>query len=186
MPSECRNLHTEETEQCSLNAVQANLNALHEELRKAEVAWVKKKSTLEGQIRDLEALKRAGLNGVDTGRLMRGKAVVACRAVPYYVERWANGPKQCDKETREEALKSAIERIPNNYLDSSWVVVKQYAHFDEQREDTARGRHPRHGSIRMLIGSNLQRSMTDAEKSDAIYYLSMILAGKIEWDAWYD
>lgn len=108
MLSECRNLHTEEQNEqtsYSLSAIQANINALREELREGEEKWAKEKKTLEGQIADLEALKNANINGVDTDRMMRGKAVVICEAAPYCVDRWASRPKQCDKETREKALR---------------------------------------------------------------------------------
>jgi hypothetical protein len=90
-----------------------------------------------------------------------------------------------DMSAVEQAIKwMASSYQPTFYTDLNTVFFgcKDYAHWSHQREDCQYGYGPRHGSIVFAIElreDHRGKGLTDQQRSDCIYYLEALKAGKL-------
>jgi len=89
------------------------------------------------------------------------------------------GSRGHGKSCRKDAINDAILKLAENpaALTSSYIGVKNYDGFGDQRSDHSIGMCPRHGGIVFSISRLVRdRDLTDEEVEASIYYLKNIEA----------
>ncbi len=94
-----------------------------------------------------------------------------------------------DLSAVEQAIKwMACSYQPTSYTDlnSVYFGCKDYDRWTHQREDCQYGYGPRHGSIVFAIhlrSEHRNKGLTEQQRSDCIYYLEALKAGKLRTNA---
>lgn len=80
-------------------------------------------------------------------------------------------------------MAGSLEYTAWNDLNRNYYGVKNYDRWTRQRTDCEYGMGPSHGSIVFSIGLNREhrgKGLTEQQRSDCIYYLEAMKAGKLE------
>jgi hypothetical protein len=162
---------------------------------KSAVADYKKSSEIKlaELIREYESAAReyklATEAGLDIERIRNAESVIRIRGKMGerrdYQGNFVGMGLGDDLSAVEQAIKwMACSYSPNAYddLNAVYFGTKDYDHWSHQRNDCEYGCGPRHGSIVFAIElreEHRHKGLTEQQRSDCIYYLEALKAGKL-------
>lgn len=135
-------------------------------------AWIAK---CDARINELSERAVALSAGVDLERIDRARKVL-------FVEGDCTVAAHKDvRDSRASAIASAKQQLAENVakLQETYIGVKNYAGFGDQREDHKYGYGPKHGHIVFRIGLTTEarrRDLSGEEIEDALYMLHILPA----------
>lgn len=156
----------------SLTEIVERQRRAEEHLDRARSDYFRLAKNLRQEIEDIKRLRKLDADGLDIARVQVAEKWLA-------VEGW------CDSELRREVVEDAIRELAADGLRESWLGVKIYAHFGEQRVRVSYGYLPDHGQvvfrvgfhevwIRGYSGIDPDRELTPEEIDACIYYLEAV------------
>jgi hypothetical protein len=154
--------------------------------KQSEAALKELTAQHEEAVREYHLATDSGLN---IERIRNAEAVIAIRGKMGerrdYEGRFVGMGIGDDLSAVEQAIKwMACSYQPTSYTDlnSVYFGCKDYDRWSHQREDCQYGYGPRHGSIVFAIelrSEHRNKGLTDGQRSDCIYYLEALKAGKL-------